>query len=341
MKKVEYIIVGGGFAALFFAHRLIQEGISFILFAEEGKTASNISAGMINPVVLKKFTTFDNALSQISELRKVLGEMEAYTGQDTLIDQPIHRIFHDEKEKETWLKKSEDENLSVFLNRSFVAVEGVNNPFGCGVVEQSFRIDVPLFFSSFFDYLESKGQLIRKRFEHSKINTETNQYGDISFSKIVFAEGIGVRNNPFFREIPIIVNKGHHLSIKINGFNQEKTFKKKHFLLPLSDGEYYYGGTYDRENETEQIDANAVEQLESGLKEIVGDDYEIVRVEYAFRPTTRDRKPILGQHKEHKNFYVFNGLGARGLLNGVHYSQALFNHIEKGEPIPEEAKSGR
>ncbi|NBY41195.1 MAG: FAD-dependent oxidoreductase [Flavobacteriia bacterium] len=32
------------------------------------------------------------------------------------------------------------------------------------------------------------------------------------------------------------------------------------------------------------------------------------------RPTTPDRKPLMGQHKDYKKLYLFNGLGAKGYL---------------------------
>ena len=67
MKKVDYIVVGDGYAALFFAHQLLKENKSFIIFSEGKKSASQISAGMINPVVLKRFTSFWLATNYIFE----------------------------------------------------------------------------------------------------------------------------------------------------------------------------------------------------------------------------------------------------------------------------------
>ena len=41
-----------------------------------------------------------------------------------------------------------------------------------------------------------------------------------------------------------------------------------------------------------------------------------------------DRRPILGSHSVHKNLYILNGLGARGILNGSYFAHHLYNHIE-------------
>jgi hypothetical protein len=46
-------------------------------------------------------------------------EIESYTGENYLIDAPIHRIFHDENEQKLWLKKSGNEELSNFLDQNF------------------------------------------------------------------------------------------------------------------------------------------------------------------------------------------------------------------------------
>jgi hypothetical protein len=33
---------------------------------------------------------------------KKLGDWAAFTTVDTLVDEPVHSIFHDDKEKDTW-----------------------------------------------------------------------------------------------------------------------------------------------------------------------------------------------------------------------------------------------
>ena len=83
-KNVDYIIVGDGYAALFFAHQLIKNQKKFVLFSSGEKGASQVSAGIVNPLVLKKFTTFWLAEEQIKFLTKTLTEIETYTGENYL-----------------------------------------------------------------------------------------------------------------------------------------------------------------------------------------------------------------------------------------------------------------
>ena len=331
MKNVDYIIVGDGYAALFFAHQLIKNNKSFYLFSEGKKSASFVSAGIINPAVLKRFTTFWLAQEQIDSLKKTLSEIEGYTHKNYLIEKPILRVFHDEKEKELWLKKS---NEISFLSNDFIKINSIKNPFGCGKVNHSARLNVRDFFTDLMNYLEQNSHLIKEKFDYNLVKTENSTYKDIQFKNIIFAEGMAVKENPYFSEIPVEANKGHHLEVKISEkIEEDFTIKKKHFIFPLNENTYYYGGTYDREQTHHKIDDSAVEKLTNALAEFYPNDFEVTQVKFGFRPTVKDRRPIVGAHSEFKNFYVFNGLGARGILNGNYFAINLYNHLENGEEI--------
>jgi len=342
MENVDYIIVGDGYAGLFFAHQLIKNNKSFVLYSEGKKSASQVSAGIINPVVLKKFTTFWKAQEQIDFLKNSLKEIEAYTGENYLIEAPIHRIFHDENEQNLWLKKSGNEDLINFLDKNFDRLNMVKNDFLTGKVNQSARLDVNGFFSGLFSFLENKGKLIREKFDYTKIDTSNSIYKNFKFKNILFCEGTGVKNNPYFSDIAVIPNKGHHIKVKLSTPIPENiTIKKKHFLFPTYNGLYFYGGTYDREQLHHHIDDSAVEQLVKGLSEFYPYAFAVEEVNFGFRPTVKDRRPIIGQHHQHKNLYVFNGLGARGILNGCYFSKSLYEFIENDIPLDEEVSLNR
>ncbi len=337
MIRKDYLIVGDGFAALFFAFQLIKANKSFLLFSCGVKGASRVSAGIVNPVVLKKFTVFDKAQEQLELLKSEFKEMERRWKGKYFIDEPIHRIFHDEKEKALWLKKSKEPVLENFLSKEIVFLQGVENPYGCGTVLGSGRIDLEAWFKDALGFLEKNGYLVNDSFNYNLLDLKEMKYIDFHFKHVVFAEGIGVKNNPFFEDLPVQSNKGHHIKVELLEERlDEKTIKKKHFLFPLSSNLYYYGGTYDREAFLSEVDESAKEQLTRGLKEFYTSNFRIESVEFGFRPTVKDRRPLIGAHRKFKNLYVFNGLGARGLMNANYYAPFLFDHIEKGEALPSE-----
>ena len=336
IKNVDYIIVGDGYAALFYAHQLILNKKTFVLFSGGKKSASHISAGIINPLVLKRFTRFWLAQEQLDALHVTLNEIETYTGNNYWINEPIHRILHDEMEREVWTKKSIREDLETFLNPEFETLAGVKNTFETGSVFQSGRLNVEDFFKDLFHYLKKSNSMAEDFFKYEEIRFDENIYQNYKFKQIVFAEGMAVRNNPFFKNIPLIPNKGHQLNLKLSTSLGNKTFKKKYFLFPMSEGRYYYGGTHDRDHLENEINQDSVRDLKKSLEDFYEDVYEIAGINFAFRATVDDRRPILGRHNLHKNIYVLNGLGARGILNGNYFAKDLFNFIENEQPLMEE-----
>jgi len=328
MEQVDYIIVGAGYAGVFFAHQLIKEKKSFKIFYDENISASQISAGVCNPVILKRFNTFWKSQIQIDYLDVIFNEIEIYTSKNYLIDENVVRIFHNDSEKVQWTKNSQKEDLKSYLNPDFIKLESVENSFGAGKVNQSCRIDVSSFFTDILNYLEDNNYLIKEKFDHQLIDIANNSYKNFTFKNLIFCEGIASNTNPFFNNIPIQPNKGHCLKVKLNEVPDSYIIKKKHFLFNLQNDDYYYGGTYDRFDMTDSINDESVEELKSGLQAIYKNEFEIQDINVAFRATVADRRPILGRHQEHKNFYIFNGLGARGVYNGSYFSKVLFDFIE-------------
>ncbi|MDR2229282.1 MAG: FAD-binding oxidoreductase [Flavobacteriaceae bacterium] len=336
MEKLDYIIVGDGYAAMFFAHQLLKSGKTFKLFSEGNRAASHISAGVCNPVVLKRYNKIWNDEAQMDYLQVIFDEIEEYLHKNYLIQENVVRVFHDEGEHKLWLKKASQEKFEDYLDSDIQQLSSVENPFGVGRVKNSCRLDVRNFFTDFFNLLEDKNALIKERFDYDKLDTDQNSYNNYTFDKIIFAEGTGVKDNPYFSEIPVKPNKGHRFSLRLEKDTEAFVIKKKHFLFRFSGDEYYYGGTYDRDSQTNEIEDKAVEELKKGLEEVYKSSYRIDEVSTAFRATVADRRPIIGCHDIYENLYIFNGLGARGVLNGSYFSKQLFDFIEHGIEFHEE-----
>jgi len=128
---------------------------------------------MINPVVLKRFTSFWLAKEQITFLNQTLAEIKQYTGKDYLIKHPIQRIFHDEGERELWKKKMKDEGLKDFLHPVFEDLHIVKNPYSSGRVNHSARLSVQSFFEDILAYLYKNEYLINEIEEIEKMFQET------------------------------------------------------------------------------------------------------------------------------------------------------------------------
>ncbi len=105
-------------------------------------------------------------------------------------------------------KKAREGRIEAFLSDEFYALENVENPFETGKVLRSSRLNVPLFFSDYLHYLEKQNKLIKEKFDYNQLDVENNKYKDWNYKKIVFAEGVGVKNNPFLEILWSIQIKG-------------------------------------------------------------------------------------------------------------------------------------
>ena len=67
--------------------------------------------------------------------------------------------------------------------------------------------------------------------------------------------------------------------------------------------------------------------LKTKINEVLNVDYEIVSSVAGVRPTTKDRRPLLGLHPKNPSIAVFNGLGTRGVLQGPSLSNELCDFL--------------
>ena len=59
------------------------------------------------------------------------------------------------------------------------------------------------------------------------------------------------------------------------------------------------------------------------------------------RPTSDDRRPILGEHPTHSNVYILNGLGTKGYSLAPYFAKQLVNFIVRSTPIEKEVNIAR
>jgi glycine/D-amino acid oxidase-like deaminating enzyme len=108
-------------------------------------------------------------------------------------------------------------------------------------------------------------------------------------------------------------------------------------MVPAADsGEWRIGATYDHEDDGLSITEKAKAELTEKTQELITFPFNIVQQEYGFRPTTPDRRPILGRHPAMERVFTFNGMGTKGVSLAPYFSDVLTRFIENDEPINKE-----
>ncbi len=339
MKKVDYIVVGLGFAGSCFVLECLKNNKSVIAIDGFNKSASGIAAGVFNPVVLKRFTPIWKAETQLNLLHETLSHLSSSTGREYLINRPVYRIFSNDKEKQTWLEKRENSNvLHHFLSDSFKenTFSHITAPFGFGVVKDTGQVAIKYVIEDIKTLLDFN--YLSEEFDYHQLKWEDDfiEYKEIRAHKIIFCEGIKGMENPYF-SLPIVPNKGETLIIETDEELPKAIVKGKVFIMPwFQPKQYYVGATYKRDAWDDVPTQKGKEELETKLKTFFTGSYKIIEHRAGIRPTVPDFKPLVGFHPKHKNMGIINGMGTRVTLLAPYSAKVLFENSEENIPIPTE-----
>jgi glycine/D-amino acid oxidase-like deaminating enzyme len=106
--------------------------------------------------------------------------------------------------------------------------------------------------------------------------------------------------------------------------------------MPLGKDLYKIGATFNWADKTNVPSKEGRQELVDKLKTVINCPFEIVEHEAGIRPTTGDRRPLLGVHKDNSRLGILNGLGTRGVMIAPLMAKKLFQFLENDVPLDRE-----
>ena len=337
---IDYLVVGLGLAGISFCEQLEKNKKSYKVFNDGSQTSSLVAGGLYNPVILKRFTLAWNADVQLETAMPFYNQLESKLSVKLDCKIPIYRKFASIEEQNLWFEAADKPRLGKFLSTKIIENDNksIDAPYGLGEVLHTGRIDSKTLVGAYESFLHEKGNLISKTFDFDAMIVEKEHiaYNSLKARKIVFATGFGLKSNPYFNYLPLHGNKGELMTIKAPKLKENNIIKSSVFIIPLGDDLYRVGATYERTDKTNSPTNGAKIELLDKLHTFLKCDYDIADHVAGIRPTVADRRPLVGLHPTHRNIIVLNGFGSRGVLIAPAVSKQLFDHIEKGEVLPQE-----
>jgi len=338
--KIDYIIVGLGLAGLAFVEKLIQAKKSFIVFEDDSQKSSLVAGGVYNPVILKRFSPVWNAKEQLSVALPFYDKLEKKF--DEKFDQKfcIKKAFKSIEDQNNWFAAFDKPTVAPFLDPKLdkQAYEGVVGEYYFGNVKEGGRIDTLKLVEAYRHYLKNNHWIRFEKFYHNDILFEDNLaiYNNLQASKIVFCEGFGIKQNPFFNHLPLEEAKGEIITIYAPNLNIDFLLKSTLFVLPLGNNHYKVGATFNHQDKTSKPSVEGKEELVEKLKKVISVPYTIKEQSAGIRPTVKDRRPMVGVHHIYKQLSVLNGLGTRGVMIAPTVAENLFDHLEFGKKLDQQ-----
>jgi glycine/D-amino acid oxidase-like deaminating enzyme len=340
LKKVDYIIIGLGLAGIAFCEELERAGKTFVAYDSGVEGASRVAAGLYNPVILKRYTLPWKAVEQFDLAIPHYKNLEQKLSVSFMNPMPVCKVFSSVEDQNNWFSASDKPLLERFVSPRIQSNTNdfVTAPDGFGEVLETGRVAIKKLQKAYQDYLEKKKAFAKLKFVYSNITFKGDNviYDGYESKRIVFAEGYGVKQNPYFSALPLVGNKGEYLIIKAPDLQLNAALKTSFFIVPLGDALYKVGATFNWTDKDTQPSNEARKELIEKLATLISCDYEIIDQEVGIRPTTGDRRALLGVHPKFKQLALLNGLGTRGIMASPLLAKYLFNFLEKGEPLPAE-----
>ncbi len=338
--EVDYLIIGSGLAGISFAETCLLHHKKIMVLNDTSQNSTTIAGGLYNPIVLKRFTKIWEAEAQLAISIPFYRKLEEKLNTTFLYEIPLLRKLNNIEEQNNWFAASDKPALSKYLGGELETInnKAVQSNYKFGKVHETGFLDAKKLKESYTNYLITKNYYSEETFDYSMLVIQDDhvEYKDILAKQIVFAEGFGIHNNPYFNNLPLDGTKGELLIIKSETLKLKEIINSSIWILPLGNDLYKIGATYDWEDKTNQKTEKAKTELLKSLKELITCDFEIIEHLAGVRPTVKDRRPLLGKHHLHNHLYVLNGLGTRGVLFAPYLSDKLFKYIENGIPLDNE-----
>lgn len=338
--KVDNIIIGAGLAGTWLAFQFIKASKSFVLIDEPAHSkSSTVAAGIFNPILANRQKLSYNSDKIYPFLGKKYHEIEHFLHEKVLHRNPVSYIIESLKELNDWAALSESHIFKDFvIMKNERIADHVISDFGVLEIQDSGWVDIPLFLSAFRNKLEDPNLFLLEKFDHNAIEFKDNGlvYKNIEAQNIIFCQGTAIESNPITSHIRLKPAKGEVLTIYSEELIEDIIPQNGVFLLPIGKNHYRVGSNFEWKNLNFEVTDSARNEILNKLTRWYKAPFEIVEQKSGIRPSSLDRRPILGRLDIHPNAFVFNGLGSKGVALSPYYSDMLCKYIYDGMELDPE-----
>ena len=340
MEK-QFLIVGQGIAGSLLAYEMYKAGMNFTIISNpEIKKASDVAAGMYNPMVFKRLTKSWMVDQVLPVMTNSYLRLEEELGEQFLFPMDIVKPLVEDESK-MWEKRIFEGDFSEYMEdkNDGRLLKGLKDFDIFGKITKSGHVDLSKLLSKLRDFFKERDLLIESNFEYKDlgfINGNITWQG-ITARTIVFCEGYHGAKNPYFKNIAFRPTKGELLEIECEGLAEDHIINKNLFVLPLGNHRFKVGATYNWKDQNEEVTTEAKNDLLSRLDKIIDVPYTVHNQWAGIRPTISDRRPVLGVHPHHEGIAIFNGLGTKGVMLAPYFAKEMIQFLLfKSYPLDKE-----
>lgn len=330
MKSFDYIIVGQGLAGAAVAVQLLKKNRSLLVIDQPvPHQASRVAAGLFNAITGRQLVKTWMADALFPYLHAYYPEVERETGKRFFFPMPLYRPFLSVAEQNEWMAKSADPSYQAYIDAVFTKPSraGVKDPFGGLLLRQCGYIDTISYLQAVRGWIERHNVFREEPFDERDLlfgAGEGVSYRGILARAVVLCQGTAASG--CIGGLPIRPLKGETLHVK-SDFADTVIINRGVYVVPDGCG-WRVGATYRAHDNIAASTPDARRELEEKLGELVDFSYVCDDQSWGFRPTTPDRRPVLGEVPGAPGLFIFNGLGTKGVSLAPYFSDVFIRWIE-------------
>ena len=343
-EKKEYLIVGAGLSGICMAIHLIKNNHSVTLIDSGENFSTAVAAGQINPLVFRRMTKSWRVDDYLPYAEKFYTDLEIDTELPIYFPIQIRRMFSSAHEKVMWIEKQNREGFSDYLET--ITSEDDNyelaqNDFGSGRIKKSSYVNAVNFVEGGKNWIKKRATILTEKLDYSLIEPSSSSYKGKKYDFILFCEGSHNSDNPWFNQFVVEHTKGEVLTLKSDEISEHESLNRKCFLLPIGNKLFRLGATYVWNTPDRSLTQEAKDDLLDKAKLLTKKSFEVVDHQVGIRPTTPDRRPIIGKHPIFKNLLLFNGLGTKGYLMAPLLAKEFVDYLDFDKELNKEVRIER
>ncbi|MDQ7091088.1 MAG: FAD-binding oxidoreductase [Methylococcales bacterium] len=335
MKKVDFLIIGQGLAGSLLGFELIQRGFKVVILDKGVENASQIAAGLINPVTGMRFVKSAEVDFLLPAAQQYYNYLAYFFQQKFYIEKPMLRLLTSSKAHQHAIKRLKNSDYADYLG-DIIETTRFNVP----ILEQKQTgyLQTQILLNTLKQFFIEHDSYQQSTFDYEAIEfRETVSYDSITAQKIIFCEGYLAYKNPWFSKLPFQLAKGEILTLKSPQPLADYLLNYGQWMIPLDGSSFRTGATFDRERINTQLTSKGRHDLLTCLHTVLPETKmaTVTKQQANIRPCTLDKQPFIGFHPKYPQLAIFNGFGAKGSLQIPYYCQQFATNLLKKVPLSE------
>jgi len=345
-EKLDYLIIGQGIAGTCLGLQLLKAGKKFKIINKTSKSSSsNIAAGIFNPITGRKMVKSWKADLLFPYLKSFYEDAEKLTNSKFYFEMDIYRPFSSFDEQNEWMGKSSRLGFRNFLDEITISPKFskiVNDDFGGLCIKNGGFVDTSTFIDKCKDLYIDNNAYIEDVFYEEKVEILNKgiKYADLNANQMILCLGTDGINSKYFDSKAFNPVKGEILEIETD-IQIKQIFNRGVFVLPIGGNTCWVGSNYAFKDNSYEITEKALLQIKVKADRLLRIPYRVKGQRAGIRPSSIDRRPVIGMHPQIAGIGIFNGLGSKGVSLAPYFSKQFFEFLENGKDLDSEVNLNR